>query len=182
MYAFLTKYLLQKRDGYRFRSKNGGYTERWKYVAEYNFFQALFMVVFNFWKYKMVDYELMALKDDAPEGFFAQYYGQNIYRYDGKLIPVNEKSFQYDGHIELKSFESMTEEHMERAFKVHMSLLRKKNQPVPASYDLEFFISGVKSRIFSMSVGDCIRSMGYALPWNGYTEDEMEERGWIKIV
>lgn len=120
--------------------------------------------------------------------FFAQYYGQDILRFDTgnvkysidyKDFPINEKDY-----IELKSIADITEEDKNVIEESILGFVDK-------IYNVGKFLfietkSSISEKPITTSLNsyhfDYLRSKGYALPFMEYSVDDLVKMGWVKLV
>lgn len=116
---------------------------------------------------------------ESKSRFFAMYYGQAVYRLDG-LSNLKSKPFEtpMDGdHLELTALEDIT-----------AADCRFINELEEWNYEDIDSIRNVILNCLLYNRGatkvhqyDYLRSKGYALPFMGWTVEEMVKAGWIKL-
>jgi hypothetical protein len=110
------------------------------------------------------------------EKFFAQYFGQNIIyspNFKNQQFCITSKTIRWvnDGYfIKLKDISKITDEDAEHI--IQLDVLLSDN----------FFNDLKKGYCNKYEVVDYLRSKGYALPFMGYSVDELVNLGWVQLV
>lgn len=132
--------------------------------------------------------------------FFAQYYGQEIMRWEQwydtaensrvGFAPMQSKTGVDKGwYLELTSLSDITDKDAIEVAKIVRS--KKEEQIVSEGkaavqgvigeriFNSSFFIRPTPEN--TIGIVDYLRSRGYALPWMGVSVEEQIKRGWIKL-
>ncbi|MFP7656107.1 hypothetical protein [Chryseobacterium proteolyticum] len=143
--------------------------------------------------------------------FFAQYWGQNVYRIKDGIDEPGKNIINDDlvAFLELKPLSMISDEEAIEVAKIVSPMLFEGNGDdgghVVDKTEKEWISVIHKRKIISVDIDfdgyvyeyhedenylrpirssygtDFLRSKGYALPWNGLSVEKMIEYGWIKI-
>lgn len=146
----------------------------------------------------------MSYTHEQKELFFAQYWGQTVKRSylpeQTSLAVVNHNVFHIshliiNGYLELKSLNDLTQDDMLEMFKILTSSDEDLNYLIEAINDGEITIEDIVKPFSDINfdvadntispirvfwAGDFLRSKGYAIPFGGFTLDQMLSFGWLK--
>lgn len=109
--------------------------------------------------------------------FFHQYYGVQVHR----LCMLDGLKFQPDNRIddndylELTPLSDITDEDANVVGEICDFEMNPEYKREILSEHLQ------EGRLFPQETFDYLRSKGYALPWMGYSVEEMAQAGWIKL-
>lgn len=121
--------------------------------------------------------------------FFAQYWGQNVYRNDprpGNNGQLNYRIFQFqylleEGcYLELTPLSNINNEDAIGVAKLvwpNCEPWKYNCRPLGIAYITEPKYQGK----FQQDVVDFLRSKGYLLPWRDLSVEELINRGWVKL-
>ena len=130
---------------------------------------------------KHTEQELSELK----QKFFAQYFGQEVLRIEqGNKLHNNTLNFtDLNNWLELKPLSSVSDEDLEFIV-VGICGLDKREFLIGKNKES---VGNFLNRISDfdrtdLHICDLFRSKGYAIPWMGFSVDELIELGWVKLI
>jgi len=109
--------------------------------------------------------------------FFMQYYGQEVFAFDSEdAIKINNRTISYIrqySFLRLKPLLKITDEDAISMYRGLERNYESANQ----------FLEDYKSIGFlEQSEVDFLRSKGYAVPFMGYSVDDLVKIGWVQLV
>ena len=133
---------------------------------------------------------------NTPENkakFFAQYWGQRIWRYnhttgEKALLYINattienKKHFGFGGFLELKPLSQITDEDAIEVAKLSKSFF--DDPKIWGRTVIKSFTTDCSSYSASviLNIEHYLRSKGYALPWMGISVEQQIEWEWVKLT
>lgn len=151
---------------------------------------------------KSINKKEQCVQTDVKCRFFAQYWGQPVQRYENNdyIKVVNgfiETSLQDKDYLLLKPLSKITNEEAIEVAKIYQSNIRglsllgiagvSKQEILRAGLEFCKRIDGNYwnnfANVFQMlSAFDYLRSKGYALPFMGYSVEDLVSFGWVQLV